>query len=262
MVYQVSTKQMTEIELIHIAKTAANALRIQSIKDAPLVVDLCARILKDQVTKEQIEFACNQMLQSYRFERNAGTVVQKVRLYNDTDLVHLVDVKMWDTPRGEAYQDEHLARLRSSTHTICLKNAAHGLHESSSYCESCARESEVAAWKSMKRVSISDAKWPLMAYDTNEFFEDEEALHDHVRDNELDPKELMLVEGKPNRPRYLDIDYFENVLPDETDHLPKALQEAVDAFNQAIEGMSPLSYSLSKVAVDLDESFIASLKES
>ena len=55
-------------------------------------------------------------------------------------------------------------------------------------------------------------------------------------------------------PREIDVDHFSDDMPEDRDDLPKAIEEAIEAFNAVMRAQAPLSWSPDNMAaiVEID----------
>jgi len=85
----------------------------------------------------------------------------------------------------------------------------------------------------------------------DEYFSGEQELMNYCEENELHQEEMQIVFCKPNMPRKLNYDFFNDDM-DDGQELPEELAKAIDNFNATVEAYGkPLSYSPGRVSVDL-----------
>ncbi|CDH33260.1 hypothetical protein [Xenorhabdus bovienii] len=93
-----------------------------------------------------------------------------------------------------------------------------------------------------------DRETPLVIFDTDQYFLDEDDLDDYCDEHQIKPSELQLVICEPNYPSEIDgEDYFLDDLPPDGE-LPYELQQAFNALNAVIRNSPPLSWSQGKYA--------------
>lgn len=163
---------------------------------------------------------------------------------SDEAAQYVTNISGWVSRHGRFYgEDEDLARYDGCTHVKCETCGAPVVRNWLN-CETCRRKDERARYDAMPWREW-DGDSPITLYDGDEFFFDEDSLLDYCDVNNTDPATLMLVHCVPNRARRLDEDYFVDELPDDGD-LPHEILRAIDAFNEAIKDVGPLSWGAGK----------------
>lgn len=159
----------------------------------------------------------------------------------------LMTITGWVSRNGQFFGDnEVLARNVGATHRRCEK---HGPFPVNAYCRQCSDERQAATFNAMPEVTW-DGDSPLFSF-RGEFFYDREALADHVADQE-NPAEyladMQLVVAVPQYATEVDpVDLYQDLLPEDIDEVPPAIQKAFDALNAAIrEHKEPLSWTEGK----------------
>ena len=154
----------------------------------------------------------------------------------------------WVSRDGYFYgNDERLARWAGSTHRLC--ESCGNVFVKNSYCEPCAkkrRDDEIA--------SLPMREWkgePVYLESADEYFFEPSDFYDYCLDNDLNPKDQVLLFVTPNYASEIDPnEHYADDLPEEGD-VPAELSEAFDALNEVIRmRSSALSYSPGKERVD------------
>jgi hypothetical protein len=78
---------------------------------------------------------------------------------------------------------------------------------------------------------------------------------DWCESEEIDPSSVRLVLCQPVAMPTLDGEFFEEVYPEDcgVEVLPKAITDAMDAFNAAVREADPISWEATNIRVDMAE---------
>lgn len=145
---------------------------------------------------------------------------------------------------GNNKDSEHMARYSSCTHMRC--ECGELMTKGWTKCEKCRSISDIEKYNKLtfKEWNGKDIVYSELV---NKYFNDSDEIEYYCADEEIDPKDLRLLLCYPNEFREIESDYWEDVLPEESEgELPKKLQEALIVFNEVIKSLSPASYSPSK----------------
>ncbi|WP_186183855.1 hypothetical protein [Burkholderia gladioli] len=168
------------------------------------------------------------------------------------DLVKRVTVTGWVDAGGRFWgEDERMARYASCTHVAC-KQCGKPVLKPWTACDDCRIKNDIAIWHAMPKVEW-DGNTMLYSDACDRYFQDYDEIVDHLRDMRADDpgaviEDLRLVVCVPNMARRLNNDFFSDELPEDVDEPPKAIQEAMAAFNEAMSKQPPLSWSPGKQA--------------
>lgn len=156
----------------------------------------------------------------------------------------LQTVTGWVSRHGMFYgQDEKLARWAGATHVHCARCQS-VTDKNYTLCNGCRSIAEHERHAKLPRAPW-DGKCMLYCGSNDRYYASPDEIDEEFSDD------LMIVLCKPNLAGPLDSSQWADDLPDEgNDETPGWLAEAIDAFNKAIEGQPPLSWSPSKVAWD------------
>ncbi|MBD2816675.1 hypothetical protein ID850_18510, partial [Xenorhabdus sp. Flor] len=173
---------------------------------------------------------------------------EKIVMYDSPEAAQIKTVTGWISCDGRFWGDnEHMARYWGGTHRKCDNNPDHPIIEVNRRCEICYEESRQRKFMSMERKAW-DRETPLVIFDTDQYFWDEDDLDEYCDEYETSPSELQLVICEPNYPDEINgEDYFQDDLPPDGE-LPDALQQAFDTLNAVIRNSPPLSWSQGKYA--------------
>jgi len=98
-----------------------------------------------------------------------------------------------------------------------------------------------------------DGETPLYSNLLNKYFFSADELTDYCYDEELDIKTLRLIICKPNKYAEIDYDYWEDILDNDDQEIPKELQDAVNVLNSLIRTLPPASWSPSDIRTSYDD---------
>ncbi|CDM88225.1 hypothetical protein [Xenorhabdus bovienii] len=174
--------------------------------------------------------------------------MSKTVMYDSPEAASIKTVTGWVSRNGQFWgDDERMARYCGATHRQCENNPNHPIIAMRDYCELCHTEERHNRFNAMERQQW-DRETPLVIFDTDQYFMDEDDLDDYCDEHQIKPSELQLVICEPNHPSEIDgEDYFHDVLPPDGE-LPYELQQAFNALNAVIRNSPPLSWSQGKYA--------------
>ena len=181
---------------------------------------------------------------------------EKVVMYESPEAASIQTVTGWVGADGRFWgKDEHMARWCGATHRQCEKNPEHPIHAIRSYCQQCHDESRKAKFAAMHLKEWSGE--PLVIFDGDQYFFDEDSLRDFVVDSDIDLADLQLCICEPNMPREIDpSDVFSDDLPEDGEIRDQQLVAAFELLNEMIRQSEPLSWSEGEYAASLPQSLI------
>lgn len=138
---------------------------------------------------------------------------------------------------GEGAQAESAARYRGCTHRPCGSCGQPTL-KTWTHCGAC-REKRRGERYAKLEARPWDGETPLMIWDDDVFFEDEDALLEYCEEQETTPAALRLVICEPVYLRRLDEDYWADNLPEDF-VLPASVASRIDALNTALREAGPV----------------------
>jgi len=148
-----------------------------------------------------------------------------------------------------------MARWCCATHRQCEKNPDHPIHEIRSYCQQCHQESRQAKFAAMPVKEWSGE--PLVIFDSDQYFFDEDSLRDFLIDSDIDLADLQLCICEPKMPREIDpSDVFCDDLPEDGEIRDQQLVAAFELLNKMIRQSEPLSWTEGKFAASLPQSLL------
>lgn len=177
---------------------------------------------------------------------------EKIVMIDAPDLVKRVTVTGWVDTHGFYWgNDEQQARWSSCTHRPC-EQCGQPVAKLWTHCDACRRVRDIARWHAKPKVEW-DGNTMLYSDACDRYFQDYDEIIDHLRDMRADDpgavvEDLRLIVCTPNMARRLDNDFFCDELPEDVDEPPKAIQEAMAAFNEVLAKQPPLSWSPGKQA--------------
>lgn len=140
----------------------------------------------------------------------------------------------------DAYRRNVATQLKCST---CGTN-----YESNSFCRVCSDKKQEESYNK-KPFKVWDGNEPLVIYQDDTYFFDEDQLKDYIYENDLDDedvKNLRLMICEPNNCREIEEDYFGDEMPENMDSLEefdKGLVEKLKEINTYIKTLPPISWS-------------------
>lgn len=145
---------------------------------------------------------------------------------------------------GNNPDSERMARYSSSTNDVCRKCGATTSHKGWLLCDKCNEEKNIEEYNNL----------PFKEYDgdiiysdyLDKYFSDDGEFLDYCADEDLNPSEMRLRLCTPNKFGELDLDYFCDELPEDSE-LPKELEDAINRLNEVIRSLPPASYSPGKI---------------
>ena len=177
-------------------------------------------------------------------------------MFDAPEAASLKTVTGWVSADGRFFGgDENLARYCGATHRRCDVNPEHQIYEVNSYCKECHQVRRQAKFAAMP---IKEwAGEPLVIFDSDQYFFDEDSLRDYLIDSDIDLADLQLCICEPNYPRPLDpSDVFSDDLPEDGEIRDDQLEAAFELLNEMIRKAEPLSWSEGKFAASLPQSLI------
>lgn len=176
---------------------------------------------------------------------------QEIIIMEDSpEAASIKTVTGWVSRDGRFYGDnERLARYAGATHRACVKCGE--VHVINGYCRTCRNTMENAKFQAMEKQDWNGI-YPLVIFNSDEYFFDSDDLDNYCDQNEVKAHELRLCLCVPNMAREVESDYWENDLPDDGD-IPEEMQEALEKLNEVIRKAPPLSWSQGNIAVIIPE---------
>lgn len=186
---------------------------------------------------------------------------EKVIMLESAEAAELKTVTGWVSANGRFWgNDEDMARFDGATHRQCKQNPEHPIHSVRGYCSVCHEENRAKVFAKMPVKPWSGE--PLVIFDGDQYFFDEDSLLDYLLDEDVDIAELRLCICEPNMPREIDpADLFCDDLPEDGEIRDGDLLAAFEFLNEMIRKSEPLSWSEGKYAAQLPQSFLSRLEE-
>lgn len=186
---------------------------------------------------------------------------EKVIMFDSAEAAELKTVTGWVSASGRFWGDnEDMARYDGATHRQCKENPDHPIHSVRGYCPICHQERRDAAFL---RMPVKPwAGEPLVIFDDDRYFFDEDSLVDYIVDEEINLDDLRLCICEPNMPREIDpSDLFCDDLPEDGEIRDGDLLAAFDLLNEMIRKSEPLSWSEGKYAAQLPQAFLERIED-
>lgn len=147
---------------------------------------------------------------------------------------------------GKDASGERRAREAGATHVKCPECDKVRVKDNWSICEGCRDKKYQQRFLNMPWKEW-DGTTPVVIFDDDRFFWDEDDINEYMEDNEIESLQLCLCE--PVYLRALKEEYWEDCLPDTDDDLsllPKDLIEKIKEVNALLAGLPPISWRQGK----------------
>lgn len=168
--------------------------------------------------------------------------------YNSLDAAEFVTVSGWRSRTGQFWGDnEHAARWGGCTHVAC-KDCGVPTPKSRLVCDACNTKRQDARYAALPLIEW-DGETPLATFDGDQYFFDAESVDEWCETHEVDPADLQLVICEPQYLREVDIDYWEDSLPEDGEP-GDAVLRALDALNAAVKAHGPASWLPGKKRIE------------
>ncbi|MBX9404543.1 hypothetical protein K5E40_02485 [Pseudomonas baetica] len=177
-------------------------------------------------------------------------------MFDAPEAASLQTVTGWVSAGGRFFgDDENLARYCGATHRRCDINPEHPIYEVNSSCNECRHVRRQAKFAAMP---VKDwAGEPLVIFDGDRYFFDEDSLRDYLIDSDIELADVQLCICEPNYPREIEPeDHFCDDLPEDGEIRDDQLLAAFELLNEMIRKSEPLSWSEGEFAVRLPQSLI------
>jgi hypothetical protein len=187
--------------------------------------------------------------------------VQEIPMNATTKLIVMRDspeaasiktVTGWVSRTGRFFgQDERLARYDGCTHQKCSTEGCEAIIEIRGFtiCDACRHAKDLAKFNAMPRKEW-DGTGMIFSDAHDKYFNDLWEAQDALEDGET-LADLRLIICEPNFLRQVDVDHWNDDLPEDVDELPDAVSDALEALNKAIDAAGPVSWHPGKFSVDL-----------
>jgi hypothetical protein len=161
---------------------------------------------------------------------------EKIILPEYEESARMVTVSLWESRNGNLYNvdNEKIARWDGATHVKCNEC---GVPTEKAYtlCQECRKKHRTETY-----MKIPFEEWdgvtPLIEFDGEEYFFNVDDIESYCCDNNIHPSKLQLIVCEKVEPRYLDIDFFDGQIPDNS--LPE-LDNLIDEFNEKLKTVFP-----------------------
>lgn len=177
-------------------------------------------------------------------------------MFDAPEAASLQTVTGWVSADGRFFGgDENLARYCGATHRRCEKNPDHSIYEVNSSCDECRH-----ARRQAKFAAMPIKEWtgePLVIFDGDQYFFDEDSLRDYLIDSDIELADLQFCICEPNYPSQIDpADHFCDDLPEDGEICDDQLVAAFELLNEMIRKSDPLSWSQGEFATQLPQTLI------
>lgn len=132
---------------------------------------------------------------------------------------------------GILYTSEAEARRAGCTHVRCKCGHVHAVRD---FCVLCRKRHDQARYLALPIAETWTG--PIYSDARSEWFADVEQAADQLEPGEH-INDLMLVTTEPVTMPELTADYFVDYLPEDYDHIPSEIADAIDGFNARVHGV-------------------------
>jgi hypothetical protein len=181
------------------------------------------------------------------------SIVRKVDMVDETGKVISVGYLSND---NFFYNDESLARYRSCTHKTC--DCGKPMTKFYLSCEECRAKKIIDRYNDLPYEEWNGVT-PLATYDGDEYFFDIDDIEWFCEEHEMELHELRLVICEPNRFRLVTSDYWDDIWPENLEHLPKEIEDALEIFNTVLKNANPLSWRPGKKRTSVEFYYIENI---
>jgi hypothetical protein len=182
---------------------------------------------------------------------------EKIIMYDDPSIIRKVDM-VDETGKVISvgylsndnlfYNDADMARYRSCTHKTC--ECGKPMKKFYLRCDECRAKATIGRYNDLPYEEWNGVT-PLATYDGDEYFFDIDDIEWFCEEHEMEPHELRLVICEPNRFRLVTSDYWDDIWPENLEHLPKEIEDALETFNTVLKNANPLSWQQGKTRTSI-----------
>jgi hypothetical protein len=173
-------------------------------------------------------------------------------MYDSPEAAQVKTVTGWVSRLGHFYGDnEHIARYDGCTHVLCKKCGAE--RDIRGYCRPCYDKDRLGVYEKME-FKEWDGKTPLVLFDDDRYFWDEDAVFDHCDNFDVSPEDLDLVICEPQYASEIDDDHFIDDLPEDQglDEVYPELADLIEKVNELIRKKEkPLSWTAGRYRTEV-----------
>lgn len=170
--------------------------------------------------------------------------MQDIILFNDPEAAQQKPVTGWVSRHGYFFgDDERAARYNGSTHRLCT-SCESPCSKAYTMCRDCRRTKNIERYNALPYKKWN-GKDMLCCHGGDDFFSSVEEIESYCNYHGLEVKDLRLVICEPNFLGQLEVEYWDELLPDDYDpeNIDAGLKEKIDSLNSYIRGMPPVSWS-------------------
>lgn len=172
---------------------------------------------------------------------------------SDEAAKYRTDIKGWVSRDGKFWGDgdqaEHMARYTGSTHQMCM-SCDTIIDKRCTRCTKCFEAIKDKQHRERKQLKW-DMETPLYSEKLDRYFFESQDIENVMGESGFSWQELRLVICDPQKASHIEDDYFSDVMPEDGTDIPDAVQEAMAAFNRAIDESPPMSWTPGDYAATL-----------
>ncbi len=179
---------------------------------------------------------------------------KSVILPESPEAARKMEVTLWVSREGLAYNDEEIARYAGCTHVKC-RECGEIIEKIYTICDSCNEKI-----KQEKYLKLPKEKWDgetiFYSDKFNEYFGSIEELEDAINEEnsedkpwiKADAEEYRILKCVPVFPDCLNSDHWEDCYPDDSEEWEE-LEDLIADFNKKLSKIKPISYTYTRIAL-------------
>ena len=163
--------------------------------------------------------------------------MNKIVLYDSPEAAEIKTVTGWVSREGVFWgKNEHQARYGGCTHIKC--ECGNVISKSRIKCDDC--YSKISREKYLALPFREYDGSPVVIWNDDKYFFSEDDIEEYLYENEMSEIELLFC--REQKWTEVSSDVWEDIMVEEQDFLPDALQAALDNLNKVIAELPPCSY--------------------
>lgn len=170
---------------------------------------------------------------------------EKIILPTDENIVKFVEnVSGWLDINGRFWgSDKNAAIYSSITHKKC--ECGKLMSKNYTACCDCRHKADIERYNNLP-FKEWDGEGLVYSKLAEQYFRDESEIEDYCEENEVKSEDMRFVLCDPAYIPELTGEGWDDLLPEDVDHFPNAVEKAMEAFNEAVKAIV-ISYFPSKI---------------
>ena len=175
--------------------------------------------------------------------------IPKIILESDPDIItYKTDISGWVSSTGKFYgNNKDMAIYDSITHKKC--ECGNLMEKYYTACFECRHKVDVERYNNLP-FKEWDGTGLVYSRLADKYFYDGSEIEGYCNDEDITPEDLQLVLTDPCYIPELTGEQWDDLLPEDIDRFPKAVEEAMRAFNKAVKGIV-ISYFPAKIRTSI-----------